>query len=161
MIIKHFTSTVFVVFKNKIFLHWHAKVKEWLPPGGHIELNEDPIETAIRETLEELGIEIQIADRKANLFKFDDVDSIPSPETILLEEVVDQTKGKHLHIDLIYYGKPIKDKFKIKKGWILVDKKSLLNRKEFLTPENNFKAPPQDVILLGLDAISQLEINVS
>ena len=79
----------------------------------------------------------------------------------LLEEVVDQTKGKHLHIDLIYYGKPIKDKFKIKKGWILVDKKSLLNRKEFLTPENNFKAPPQDVILLGLDAISQLEINVS
>lgn len=161
MIIKHFTSTVFVVFKNKIFLHWHAKVKEWLPPGGHIELNEDPIETAIRETLEELGIEIQIADRKANLFKFDDVDSIPSPETILLEEVVDQTKGKHLHIDLIYYGKPIKDKFKIKKGWILVDKKSLLDRKEFLTPENNFKAPPQDVILLGLDAISQLEINVS
>ena len=161
MIIKHFTSTVFVVFKNKIFLHWHAKVKEWLPPGGHIELNEDPIETAIRETLEELGIEIQIADRKANLFKFDDVDSIPSPETILLEEVVDQTKGKHLHIDLIYYGKPIKDKFKIKKGWILVDKKSLLDRKEFLTPENNFKAPPQDVIFLGLDAISQLEINVS
>ena len=161
MIIKHFTSTVFVVFKNKIFLHWHAKVKEWLPPGGHIELNEDPIETAIRETLEELGIEIQIANRKDNLFKFDDVDSIPSPETILLEEVVDQTKGKHLHIDLIYYGKPIKDKFKIKKGWILVDKKSLLDRKEFLTPENNFKAPPQDVILLGLDAISQLEINVS
>ena len=161
MIIKHFTSTVFVVFKNKIFLHWHAKVKEWLPPGGHIELNEDPIETAIRETLEELGIEIQIADRKANLFKFDDVDSIPSPETILLEEVVDQTKGRHLHIDMIYYGKPIKDKFKIKKGWILVDKKSLLDRKEFLTPENNFKAPPQDVILLGLDAISQLEINVS
>ena len=54
MIIKHFTSTVFVVFKNKIFLHWHAKVKEWLPPGGHIELNEAPIETATRETLEEL-----------------------------------------------------------------------------------------------------------
>ena len=161
MIIKHFTSTVFVVFKNKIFLHWHAKVKEWLPPGGHIELNEDPIETAIRETLEELGIEIQIADRKANLFKFDDVDSIPSPETILLEEVVDKTKGKHLHIDMIYYGKPIKDNFKVKKGWILVDKKSLLDRKEFLTPENNFKSPPQDVILLVLDAISKLEINVS
>ena len=161
MIIKHFTSTVFVVFKNKIFLHWHPKVKEWLPPGGHIELNEDPIETAIRETLEELGIEIQIANRKANLFKFDDVDSIPSPETILLEEVVDQTKGKHLHIDMIYYGKPIKDNFKVKKGWILVDKKSLLDKKEFLTPENNFKSPPQDVIYLGFDAISQLEINVS
>ena len=161
MIIKHFTSTVFVVFKNKIFLHWHGKVKEWLPPGGHIELNEDPIETAIRETLEELGIEIQIANRKANLFKFDDVDSIPSPETILLEEVVDQTKGKHLHIDMIYYGKPIKDNIQIKEGWILVDKKSLLAKKEFLTPENNFQAPPQDVILLGLDAITKLGINVS
>ena len=161
MIIKHFTSTVFVVFKNKIFLHWHAKVKEWLPPGGHIELNEDPIETATRETLEELGIEIQIVNRKSNLFKFDDVDSIPSPETILLEEVEDQTKGKHLHNDMIYYGKPLKDNFEIKEGWILVDKKSLLDNKEFLTPEKNFKAPPQDVIFLGLDAISQLEINVS
>jgi len=156
MIIKHFTSTVFVVFKNKIFLHWHAKVKEWLPPGGHIELNEDPIETAIRETIEELGIEIQIVNRKSNLFKFDDVDSIPSPETILLEEVVDQTKGKHLHIYMIYYGKPIKDNINIKDGWILVDKKSLLEKKEFMTPENNFQAPPQDVILLGLDAITQL-----
>ncbi|MBI63122.1 MAG: DNA mismatch repair protein MutT [Chloroflexi bacterium] len=161
MIIKHFTSTVFVVFKNKIFLHWHAKVKEWLPPGGHIELNEDPIETAIRETIEELGIEIQIVNRKDNLFKFHDVDSIPSPETILVEEVVDQTKGKHLHIDMIYYGKPIKDNIQIKEGWILVDKKSLLAKKEFLTPENNFQAPPQDVILLGLDAITKLGINVS
>jgi len=161
MIIKHFTSTVFVVFKNKIFLHWHAKVKEWLPPGGHIELNEDPIETAIRETIEELGIEIQIVNRKDNLFKFHDVDSIPTPETILVEEVVDQTKGKHLHIDMIYYGKPIKDNIQIKEGWILVDKKSLLAKKEFLTPENNFQAPPQDVILLGLDAITKLGINVS
>ena len=161
MIIKHFTSTVFVVFKNKIFLHWHAKVKEWLPPGGHIELNEDPIETAIRETIEELGIEIQIVNRKDNLFKFHDVDSIPTPETILVEEVVDQTKGKHLHIDMIYYGKPIKDNIQIKEGWILVDKKSLLAKKEFLTPQNNFQAPPQDVILLGLDAITKLGINVS
>ena len=156
MIIKHFTSTVFVVFKNRIFLHWHNKVKEWLPPGGHIELNENPIETAIRETIEELGIEIQIVNRKANLFKFDDVDSIPSPETILLEEVVDQTKGKHIHIDMIYYVKPIEDNINIKEGWILVDKKSLLDKKEFLTPENNFQAPPQDVILLGLDAITQI-----
>jgi 8-oxo-dGTP pyrophosphatase MutT (NUDIX family) len=156
MIIKHFTSTVFVVFKNRIFLHWHSKVKEWLPPGGHIELNEDPIEAAIRETIEELGIEIQIVNRKANFFKFDDVDSIPSPETILLEEVVDETKGKHIHIDMIYYGKPIENNINIKEGWILVDKKSLLEKKEFLTPENNFQSPPQDVILLGLDAITQI-----
>ena len=63
--------------------------------------------------------------------------------------------------DRIYYGKPLKDNFEIKEGWILVDKKSLLDKKEFLTPEKNFKAPPQDVIFLGLDAISQLEINVS
>lgn len=28
----------------------------WAPPGGHIEFAEDPVQTAVRETVEEIGI---------------------------------------------------------------------------------------------------------
>ena len=32
----------------------------WLPPGGHIEVNEDPIEAVLREVLEETGLEVEV-----------------------------------------------------------------------------------------------------
>lgn len=54
---KHLVS-YFVPFdekENKILLTAHKKSCLWLPPGGHVELNEDPQETVRRECLEELG----------------------------------------------------------------------------------------------------------
>ena len=58
LIEKHFTSTAFVLhpIEDKVLLHWHNKVKAWLPPGGHIENNETPVEAVKRETFEEIGI---------------------------------------------------------------------------------------------------------
>ncbi len=38
----------------------HDKLKIWLSVGGHIELDEDPVEAAIREVREEVGLEIKI-----------------------------------------------------------------------------------------------------
>lgn len=42
---------------NEILLVDHKKAQLWLPPGGHVELNEHPKETVKREAKEELGIE--------------------------------------------------------------------------------------------------------
>ena len=39
---------------------FNKKLNKWLQPGGHIEYTETPAETAIRETKEETGIDIQI-----------------------------------------------------------------------------------------------------
>ncbi|MBS4168948.1 NUDIX hydrolase [Parachlamydia sp. AcF125] len=50
----------FVVFdqrNNQILLVDHKKSNLWLPPGGHVEPEEDPKETVKREIKEELGIE--------------------------------------------------------------------------------------------------------
>lgn len=54
---KHLVS-YFVPFdrnKNKILLTFHKKSGLWLPPGGHVELNEEPQDTVRRECIEELG----------------------------------------------------------------------------------------------------------
>ena len=40
-------------------LHWH-RLGLWLPPGGHIEPNEDPIQAVLREIEEETGVEALI-----------------------------------------------------------------------------------------------------
>jgi len=44
--------------KKKIYLCHHKKADDWIPPGGHIDENELPIQTVIRECREELSINI-------------------------------------------------------------------------------------------------------
>ena len=55
-----FTAEVFIVHKNKVLLRIHDKHKIWLSVGGHIELDEDPVQAAIREVKEEVGLDINI-----------------------------------------------------------------------------------------------------
>lgn len=53
-----FTVDVFVVFKNTVLIRKHEKYHRWLSVGGHIELNEDPNQAAIREVQEEVGLDV-------------------------------------------------------------------------------------------------------
>lgn len=56
---KHLVA-YFVLFDEKaakILLTDHRKSGLWLPAGGHVEINEDPKETARRECLEELNVQ--------------------------------------------------------------------------------------------------------
>ena len=55
-----FTVEVFIVYKDKVLLRVHDKHHIWLSVGGHIELDEDPVQAAIREVREEVGLEIKI-----------------------------------------------------------------------------------------------------
>ena len=58
-VVRHFTATAYVVHDGHVALHWHPKVKAWLPPGGHIEENEDPVQAVLRESAareEETGL---------------------------------------------------------------------------------------------------------
>lgn len=43
---------------GKIYLGWHIKADDWIPPGGHIEPGETPSDAAIREMKEELKVDI-------------------------------------------------------------------------------------------------------
>ena len=54
-----FAVDVLIVHKNKVLLRKHDKYKIWLAVGGHIELDEDPNQAAIREVKEEVNLEIE------------------------------------------------------------------------------------------------------
>ncbi len=43
---------------GKIYLGYHIKADDWIPPGGHIEPGETPKDAVIREMQEELGVTI-------------------------------------------------------------------------------------------------------
>ena len=55
-----FTVAIFVVHDEKILLVHHRKLDQWLPLGGHIELDEDPEQAALREAREECGFEVEL-----------------------------------------------------------------------------------------------------
>lgn len=51
------TSSIYVVYRNKVLLHKHKKYNTLLPLGGKMNENEVPHETAIREVYGRICIE--------------------------------------------------------------------------------------------------------
>ena len=104
--IRHFTVTAFVSSGGCTLLHWHRKVGLWLPPGGHIEPNETPVEAVVREALEETGMQVEIVPSSA-LFAYPDPPQLPAPATIMIEPIrAFGGEPAHQHMDLIYFTRP-------------------------------------------------------
>ena len=97
---RHFTVAVFVVRDGKVLLHWHRKLGMWLPPGGHIEPDELPDEAALREVLEETGVEVELAGERRD--DVEDPVQLHRPAGVQLENI----GPGHQHIDLIYFARP-------------------------------------------------------
>ena len=53
-----FTVAIFVVHEGRVLVVHHRKLNKWLPLGGHIALDEDPEQAALREAREESGFEV-------------------------------------------------------------------------------------------------------
>jgi 8-oxo-dGTP pyrophosphatase MutT (NUDIX family) len=51
---------IFVVQQAKVLLVHHRTLGKWLPLGGHIELDEDPEQAALREVREESGLDVEL-----------------------------------------------------------------------------------------------------
>ena len=96
-IVREFLSTVFVVRGGKVLLTWNEKVSNWIPIGGHIEENELPCESVIREAKEESGLDIQLVS------PLDDskTGNLIQPVHIHLDHITED----HEHINLIYFGR--------------------------------------------------------
>lgn len=103
---RHYTATAYVVARDRTLLLWHAGLGMWLPPGGHCEHNEDPVEAACREALEESGIEVRVIP-PADLLVTPGPRVLPPPAVILIEDIVRADQPFHQHVDFVYYTRPI------------------------------------------------------
>ncbi|MFT7507320.1 MAG: 8-oxo-dGTP pyrophosphatase MutT (NUDIX family) [Acidimicrobiales bacterium] len=96
------TAGVYIVYNNKVLIRLHEKYGIWIHVGGHVELDEDPAQAAVRECREEVGLDVEIHDGgpippelpKGNRH-------LPNPAHMNIHCVGDK---KHQHIDLLYYA---------------------------------------------------------
>ena len=95
-VVRHFTATAYVVHDGRVALHWHPKVKAWLPPGSHIEENEDPVQAVLRETEEETGLKTVVVPTGPAIDLSYPV-LVQPPLTIMVEDIHDPVDGYHQH----------------------------------------------------------------
>jgi 8-oxo-dGTP pyrophosphatase MutT (NUDIX family) len=96
-----FTVAVFIVRDGKVLLVHHRKLDKWLPIGGHIELDEDPEQAALREAREESGFEIElVGDRPPT--------TEPGTRALVAPRFLDihRITNTHEHIGMIYWARP-------------------------------------------------------
>ena len=80
------TGSAIVLSEAGVLFHLHRRLGRWLQPGGHVDGEEMPWETAVREVLEETGIA--------------SVHPTMGP-TLIRVDVHPAAKG-HTHLDLRY-----------------------------------------------------------
>jgi len=104
---REFTATTYILHNEKVLLIYHKKLQKWLPPGGHLEENETPPEAAMRETLEESGLEIEFLFQENIVINSWNAKSFVRPYLCLLEEIPTYKDiPPHQHIDMVYVARP-------------------------------------------------------
>lgn len=97
---RHFCASVFVIdpYTKKILLVYHNKFKKWVQPGGHIENDETPEETALREVYEETGLKVQLIGER-----------FPREDDFIRPLGIQKNRGSNgdIHIDITYAAIPI------------------------------------------------------
>jgi 8-oxo-dGTP pyrophosphatase MutT (NUDIX family) len=141
-----------VVHQGCVALHWHRKVKAWLPPGGHIEPNEDPVQAVLREIQEEAGLVARVVPTAPRL-DLDYPTQVESPYTIMVEDIDDPVQGFHQHIDLIYFCSIAPSHAMLNDGWLWVSREELASGALLGLADGPPSAPPDDVRTLGMAAI--------
>ncbi|HVV00173.1 MAG TPA: NUDIX domain-containing protein [Verrucomicrobiae bacterium] len=97
-----FTVAIFVVRGRQVLLIHHRKLNRWLPLGGHIELDEDPEQAAVREAREESGLEVELQGERPPT-------TGPGTRALIAPRFLDihRISETHEHIGMIYWARPL------------------------------------------------------
>ncbi|MBI5155693.1 NUDIX domain-containing protein [Candidatus Peregrinibacteria bacterium] len=111
---KHFTATAFVVDSRKrTLLMWHKRLGRWMPPGGHVDSDETPEQTAKRECREETGLDVDIiGEPQPDLFASAEAEGhmLVKPIAMLLENIPaspERGEEAHQHMDFLFLARPV------------------------------------------------------
>ncbi len=96
---RHFCASAFIInpVNKKILLVKHKKNHKWTQPGGHMEKNETPEETALREVYEETGMRVKLIGQH-----------FPREEDFIRPLGIQKNRHSNgdTHIDIIYVAVP-------------------------------------------------------
>lgn len=103
---RHYTTKVYIVNEQMTALHKHPSFGIYLPPGGHVERDELPHRSGMREVKEETGLDAELH-RETNQVKVPGGRPLPQPAYHLLYDVNTYDDGSvgHQHIDFIYFAR--------------------------------------------------------
>ncbi len=136
-----YTVDVYIVYKNKVLLRLHEKYNVWLGVGGHIELDENPNQAAIREVKEEVGLDITIFNSldleisKINKEKKNGKYLELIPPVFMNMHPIDDI---HSHVSLIYFAEAKNDEVipeNIDDQWKWLSKKELEEMQNEIHPQ--------------------------
>ncbi len=154
---RHHTATAYVTAQGRTLLLWHAKLQMWLPPGGHLEPNEDPVQGALREAMEESGLLVEVIP-PPDLLVVEKPLVVPPPAIILIEDIVRADQPFHQHIDHVYFSRsarPVDFGAPIPHGvhqWF--SRSELAEAFSLPAPDGTLVPVAEDVRLLGLRALA-------
>ncbi|MEZ4813530.1 MAG: NUDIX domain-containing protein [Caldisericia bacterium] len=132
-------ATTFVFNGNRFAIHFHEKVKKWLPPGGHVEVDELPHEAAVREVMEEAGVSPRLVVAGGEDLA---IQTVPMPIAILVEDIDQQ----HKHIDMIHVATTETEKLSDGFKWVTVQEAQKLP-----APEDVIRLAKKGLEILGLE----------
>jgi len=96
-----FTVAIFVVHDGKVLVIHHRKLNKWLPLGGHVELDEDPEQAALREAKEESGLDVELLGERPPTTGAG-TRALIAPRFLDIHRISDT----HEHIGMIYWARP-------------------------------------------------------
>ena len=136
---RQYCASIFVIDENnKLLLMYNKKLDMWLQPGGHIDGNELPHETAIRECKEETGLDVKIINKYKSV----------NPNPMFIEHYINNVGDM---VDIQYYGVPLNNELinseDNKTGWFSLDEeknmnidKEIINKhKAFIESKGNYE----------------------
>ncbi|GAG36946.1 unnamed protein product [marine sediment metagenome] len=122
------TVAGYIIKNEKFLLVEHVKTGLWLPPGGHIEKNETPDESLLREIKQELGLEIKILNTPRIHEKGNIIKQLAVPFYCNTHKLID-----HIHYCSFYLCEPLTEKINPQleeiKGFDWFSKHELYNEK--------------------------------
>ena len=95
-----FAVAIYVVNGDRVLLVKHRALGTWLPLGGHIEEGETPEDAAIRESLEESGLHVELVGERPTIPVVGTTFLCP-PTYLDVHEV----SPLHRHVGMIYFAR--------------------------------------------------------